>query len=359
MRHAGKQLRRSSIHDVASRAGVSPATVSKVLQGVTTVKAENVQRVHDAVEALDYRLDPFAADLRRSRRRIIGAIVPELESEFFGSMVTALERLAEKRGYALVAATSRESEKREAELIERMHDWRVAGVVLAPVRSEKGSGTALLKRYGMTGVLVDRVMTDDTLDTVSVDNASASAEVARQLVEAGHAHVLLLGLSDESIAIHTRIDSFRKAASQLDPTMKVDVLLAGGDVTALRAALATYFGEHKPTAIYSLFLKGTLVALTEFRRRGWHCPNDISLVGFDDAEWMQVTYPSIAAVVQPIDKMAEQAVDMLFRRIDGLEEPAKAHLEPCKVVMRESVGRMRQHRIEGEETMADPRHHQR
>lgn len=335
---ATKQLRRSSIHDVARHAGVSAATVSKVMHGVSTVRPENAQRVREAIDALDYRVDPFASDLRRSTRRIIGAIVPELESEFFGSMVTALERLAEQRGFALVAATSRESQERESLLIERMTDWRVSGIVLAPVRSEHGPGTDLLKRIGMTSVLIDRVTSDDVFDTVTAAGTKASAEVAHHLIEAGHRHVLLLGLSDASIAVQKRIEGFKEVALAEDPAMKIDVLLADGDIAQLRSALAAYFGNSKPTAIYSLFLKGTLVALTEFRRRGWHCPNDISLVGFDDAEWMQATYPSISAVIQPVEQIAAEAIEKLFERIEGFEGPARSHFEPCTVMIRESVG---------------------
>ncbi len=134
--------------------------------------------MRDAIAALDYRVDPFASDMRRSHRRMIGVIVPELESEFFGSMVMILERLAEARGYALVVTTSRESEDREAYLIERMNDWRVAGVVLAPVRNEKGSGAARLKRYGLNAVLIDRVGADEDFDTISADGRHASGEVA-------------------------------------------------------------------------------------------------------------------------------------------------------------------------------------
>ena len=80
---------------------------NKVMAGVTTVKPENAQRVFDAVEHLGYRVDPLASDMRRAKRRIIGAIMPEFESEFFGQMVTQLESLAEQRGYTLVAASSR------------------------------------------------------------------------------------------------------------------------------------------------------------------------------------------------------------------------------------------------------------
>ncbi|KUM26113.1 LacI family transcriptional regulator [Mesorhizobium loti] len=337
------QQRRPSIHDVASHAGVSAATVSKVLAGVTTVKPENAQRVLDAVELLGYRVDPLASDMRRAKRRIIGAIMPEFESEFFGQMVSELEGLAEQRGYTLVAASSRESEAREKEILARMHDWRVAGVVLAPVRNEHGPAAGFMKANGMTGVLIDRVLADDAFDTVSADSAAASAEVARALVGEGHRHILVVGLGQQAATVRARLEGFRKTALELAPDIRIDVVLCESDVEPLRTLLRDYFskreaGEDRPTAVYSLFLKGTLVALSEFRRRGWHCPNDISLVGFDDAEWMQVTWPAIAAVVQPVREIAVNAMEVLFRRIEGEGGPPRARLEPCKVLMRESVG---------------------
>ena len=123
--------------------------------------------------------------------------------------------------------------------------------------------------------------------------------------------------------MRARLDGFRATALELAPDMRIDVdpfRERRRAVARLAAATISARGE-RPTAVYSLFLKGTLVALSEFRRRGWHCPNDISLVGFDDAEWMQVTWPAIAAVVQPVRQIATQAMDMLFRRIDGEEGP--------------------------------------
>jgi len=339
MAQEGAQQRRPSIHDVATRAGVSTATVSKVMHGVATVRPENAQRVFDAVELLGYRVDPLASDLRRAKRRIIGAIVPEFESEFFGSMITQLERLAEQRGYALVAASSRESEAREQEILARMHDWRVSGVVLSPVRDEHGPAAAFMKANGMTGVLIDRVLADDTFDTVSADSGAASAEVARELISRGHRHILVIGLGEQAATVRARLDGFRSKAKELAPDVRIDSMLCESDVEPLRSSLRDYFAKgERPTAVFSLFLKGTLVALSEFRRRGWHCPNDISLVGFDDAEWMQVTWPAIAAVVQPVRQIAIHAMDVLFRRIDGEQGPVRAMLEPCRVLMRESVG---------------------
>ncbi len=343
------RVSRPSIHDVASHAGVSAATVSKVMHGVSTVRPENVLRVHDAVEALGYRVDPLASDLRRAKRRIIGAVVPEFESEFFGSMLTEMERHAEQQGYALVAASSRESEEREQEILQRMQDWRVAGVVLAPVRDEHGLGATLMRQYGITGVLIDRVHADDAFDTVSADSEAASAGVARELIGRGHRHVLVVGLGEQAATVRARLDGFRATALDLAPEMRIDVILTEHDIAPLRTAVRGYFSKgERPTAVYSLFSKGTLVALSEFRRRGWRCPEDISLVGFDDTEWMQVTWPMIAAVVQPVRSIARHAMDLLFERISGHKAGAPVRrLEPCEFQMRESVGAPRNGSREG------------
>lgn len=331
--------RRPSIHDVASHAGVSAATVSKVMHGVATVRPENVRRVFSAVETLGYRADPLASDLRREKRRIIGAIVPEFESEFFGLLITELERLAEARGYALVASSARETQEREGQIVQRLHDWRVSGVVLAPVRDEHGPGATFMRDNAMTGVLLDRVLADASFDTVAVDSAGASAEIARTLLGLGHRHILVLGLGEQAATVRARLDGFRRAAQEIEQQTRIDVISCERELDALRRSVTAYFDRgERPTAVYALFSRGALVALSEFRRRGWKCPEDISLVSFDDAEWMQVTWPSIAAIVQPVRAMAEQAMAILFDRIEGAKGRPVARLEPCFVNMRESVG---------------------
>ena len=131
----------------------------------------------------------------------------------------------------------------------------------------------------MTGVLIDRVLSDDAFDTVSADSAAASAELASQLIGKGHRHILVVGLGEQAATVRARLDGFRTTALHLAPDMRIDVVLAETDVEPLRAQLREYFdkcegkgGGKRPTAVYSLFLKGTLVALSEFRRRGLALP---------------------------------------------------------------------------------------
>lgn len=357
---------RSTIHDVAARAGVSAATVSKVLRGVKTVKRENSERVHLAVAELKYRVDPLAAGLRHERRRIIACVVPDLENPFFGALVTSLQRAAEATNYDVIIASSRESETREAELIARMNDWRVAGTVLVPVRSERGEGASALRAGGNIAVLLDRVSADDRFDSVAADNLKASAQVAKLLVENGHRHVLLHGATEISKAVRTRVEGFTQHAKKLNPEMQIDLLLSDDDSEAQRLSVQEYFDAHKtnngasgdsgksrPTAVFALSQHSTLLVMAEIRRRGILCPEEISLVGFDDVEWMETTWPSISAVVQPVHAIAERAMSVLLARIEGENGGPVQYLEPCELRVRESLGpakRRRNIRQEAETT---------
>ncbi|WP_306119451.1 MULTISPECIES: LacI family DNA-binding transcriptional regulator [unclassified Roseitalea] len=335
--------RRATIHDVARCAGVSAATVSKVLRGVSSVRAENARRVRDAVDRLGYRMDPLASGLRNEQRRIIGAVVPDLKSPFFGALVTGLESAAEAAGYTMIVASSRESETREADLVARMSDWRVAGTILAPVRSESGLGAQRMRALDMHAVLVDRASANDRFDTVAADNYAASCGVADLLVGDGHRHVLLHGATRISKAVRTRLEGFTARATALDPRVRIDTLLSDDAVDVQRLAISAYFdtpkADARATAVFSLSQHSTLLVLAELRRRAIRVPDEVALVGFDDAEWMQTTWPSITAVAQPVDAIAERAVHVLLARIEGTTGgyPVQ-HLEPCVLHARQSGG---------------------
>lgn len=337
-----KSSSRATIHDVARKAGVSAATVSKVLRGVATVRADNAERVREAVAALGYRMDPLASGLRGDNRRIIGTIVPDLESAFFSALVTELERLTDEAGFHMIIASSRESEEREADLVARMNDWRVSGTILAPVRSERGQGAAMLETFGMQAVLVDRVSANERFDTVSADNFAASSAVADFLIGAGHRHILIHGATEISNAVRTRVAGFESHAAVSDSGVRIDKLVADGTAEVQRASLAAYFDARSiselPSAIYSLSQHSTLVILAELRRRGIAIPGQVELVAFDDVEWMQTTWPSITAVAQPVTNIASAAMSILLGRIEGRAAGFPVgRLEKCNMVLRESA----------------------
>ena len=337
-----KSKKRATIHDVARQAGVSAATVSKILNGVTTVKQPNVDSVMAAIAELGYRADPVASELRQGQRRLIAAIVPELNNPFFGALLSGIEDAAEKAGYKVMFGTSRESEEREIDVIRRMHDWRVSGAIVVPVQSERGRGAALLGDLGVTSVLLDRVSASSAFDTVTADNFRASADVAQYLADQGHRHILVHCATATSEAVRMRVEGFTSHMRSIDVGIQVDVLLHDADQQDKRAALSQhwdgYSARNMPTAVFSLSQHSTLVVLSELRRRKIAVPDQVALVGFDDADWMRTTWPSITAVAQPVEIMAKQAVAALLARLenDGDGYPVQ-HLERCVLNIREST----------------------
>jgi DNA-binding LacI/PurR family transcriptional regulator len=328
---------RPTIYDVARRARVSTATVSKVLRGVTTVGSDNSARVEAAVRELGYRSDPLAANLRRNTRSIVGLVVPDFRNPFFGALVASIEKQAEAGGYRLVTVSSSEDDKSERRQIEALLDWRVAGILLVPHSNAAFAGRRL-KQKGVPLVFLDRVARAGDFDGIGVDNVRSSYAMVRRFHELGHRKLLVAISSPKVPNMAERLAGARKAAKG---KMEIEILECGthGQDDASRAMEKRFARGATPKAVFALFNPATLAALKEIARRGLRVPEDVSLAGFDDFEWMQVMHPPIAAVVQPVEKLAEAAWARLMDRIaDPLGKRTRVEL-PCIVEFRESLAR--------------------
>jgi LacI family transcriptional regulator len=328
---------RPTIHDVARLASVSPATVSKVLRGLGAVKAESVTRIHAAVRELGFRVDPLAANLRRARRSIIGLVVPDFRNPFFGSMVASFERLAEGSGYRLVAVSSAEKVEREASQIEALLDWRVAGLIVVPTEARPAAEASIIDQKVAT-VLLDRVPDETSFDKVNVNNGEAAAAVIRELVAKGHRRIMVATATLERTNMRDRLAGVMAAAQEAGIADTVEVVQCGPDVATASEAIANRFDRgNLPTAAFALLGPATMAILREVERRGLSVPADLSVVGFDDVEWMQVTHPPIAAVIQPIDEIAEAAWTQMLTRLANPADPPRSLEVRCQLELRGSV----------------------
>jgi DNA-binding LacI/PurR family transcriptional regulator len=174
---------RASMQNVAAYAGVSIATVSKVMQGVTTVLPENVTKVQNAIEALGYRINPLGAELRRGRRNLIGLIVPDIEKSGTARLITELELAVEAKNHVLFVASSHQSPQREADLANRMQDWRVAGVVIVPISGQTGDAALLIADSGVPAVYVQATVPRKAqFDTIIANGEMRHRDVALKAV---------------------------------------------------------------------------------------------------------------------------------------------------------------------------------
>ena len=308
---------RPKIGDVAVRARVSPGTVSNVLTGRRGVDPKLAERVRAAVEELGYVRHAAASQLRSSLTTVIGAVVPDLPDSFCATFVGKVEELARANGYRTLVAGSGEDPDEELAQVQALAAWRPAGVLIIPT-DDRFQGGKFLVGEGIPVVAVDRVRDGMPVDTIGLDNATEGARAAAHLADLGHKRVLVVASALSLHNIRQRVAGARRA---LAGRVAVDVIQGiDGEprVPSITEAVSRRLERRPlPTAVLALTAQATLGTVLALRRKGLEVPRDVSLVGFDDNEWMQMMNPAITAVRQPVEDLAQCAWDRLVARLGG------------------------------------------
>lgn len=329
-----------TIRDVAALAGVSPATVSRVLNADPRVASELRGRVQIAVEKLGYRPNSQARSLRTRATRVLGLIIADIQNPFFTALARGVEDAASERDYSVVLANSDESLDKEQRYLEVAAAERMAGVILAP-SSTANSRIGLLTERGIPVVAIDRRLRSTDIDSVSVNNQKAAKDAVGHLVAAGCRRIAMItGPSDASTATG-RLSGYRSALREAgiepDPALEVrgDYRIEGG-----RAAAAAVLAlADRPDGLFvgnNLMMVGALNALAD---AGVSFPADILVAGFDEMSWAGFA-PPITLVEQPSYEIGRRATELLLRRVAGDEFPAQRVVLPARLHVRESTSRI-------------------
>lgn len=327
---------RPTIKDVARIAGVSPATVSNVLLGRSSVAADLTERVQKAVDSLGYRPDVAASSLRRRQTAVIGLLVPDFSNPFFSALTARVETLARQAGHRLVVASTAESSADELDELRTLIGWRVAGLIVVP--TDPGFGARqLLASEDIPTVIVDRIPDGMTHDCIGVDNAMASRAAAARLLELGHRRILALASDIATPNIRERITGARMALGR-HPGADIEVVVGGTDLArSAEAVEERLIHSPIPTAVFALTSTGALATLRAARRLKLSIPQRLSLVSFDDTDWMEVLEPTVSAVHQPVEAVADAAFTRLRARLGGeMSERVDIRL-PCRIEWRHST----------------------
>lgn len=325
-----------SIRDVAERAGVSPGTVSNVLNGSKPVNPALAERVRAAARELGYQADRAAALLRTGKARIVAVLVPDLDNPFFTSLVSAVETSLRDQGYELIVASSNGDEATEHSRLAAMLAWRPAGLVVIP-GSDDFTARARIAQAGIPYVIADRITRDPSADTVSVDNEDAGTIGARHLIELGHRHILVAASVLDLGNIRERCAGIANALA--GEGLPAPVLLeTGGHFEIAAQRLSQWLDANPwPTAILALTNFTTLGALAALADRQIGIPRPISLIGFDDYAWMRARATPLTAIRQPVAELGAAIWAQLKGRIDGDTSPP-AHIQlKCSLEVRAST----------------------
>jgi LacI family transcriptional regulator len=319
------------LQDVAARAGVSVATVSRVINDKPAVGEDLRGRVLQAISELGYRPNPAARSLRSGRDDTIGVVVEDVSDPFFGSVVSAIEQVASARGAMVIVAASRSTD--DESTVRAMLRRHVAGLILSPSEQEQQYVQDVLVSTPV--VYVDRMPHRVTADSVTVDNHGGGWLAARHLLELGHRRIAFLG-SDRSMP--TVYDRYRGFVTALGAGgIEHDEALTcwtGADPDAAAVEFGRFLDAGTDaTAVFSSGARSTIGALRALRQRG---RRDLGLVAFDDLVLADALDPPLTVVDQDPRAIGRLAAERLFARIRG-EQPNERHQTvPLRLVVRGS-----------------------
>jgi LacI family transcriptional regulator len=328
------------MEDVARAAGVSKATVSRVLAGIETgCTPATAQLVRDSANRLGYIVNSVAASLRSRQSYTIGLILADVSNPFFGAVASGVEQRLSETGYSLILANSDNSLEAEKALVRVLTEKRVDGLIAAP-SAAIGDHLLDVAQRGIKVVLVDSEIPNTDLDCISIDNRKAAQVAITHLLELGHRRIAIVTGPLDAVFDRQRFEGYRetlaKAGVAFDEqlVLRADLTTAGGE-RAVEKFLAL---KPRPTALFTSNNMMTLGVLIGLNKSGLRIPDDLSLVGFDDQPWYEVCQPPLTAVSNPAYDMGVTAAGRLLGSMGRRGfRPLPPVLLDCSLVVRKST----------------------
>lgn len=326
----------ATMKDVARQAGVSSATVSRVLNDDNLVTDGVRERVMAAVSELGYRPNRIARSLRRQTSETIGVVVSDIENPHFTRAVRAIEDAAYSRGYRVILCNTDETAEKQRAYLDVLAAEQVIGVILVPADPADPTISRLLD-LNIPIVAFDRVADDERADAVFADNAQAARMATEHLLNLGRRHVGFMAGRPEIQTGAERLRGYREAVEKRG----LDVIVGEGvfRLEPSREATRQMVLEHPEldgiVVANNLMAIGALQALRETSRR---IPEDVAVVGIDDPPWAGLVNPPMTTLAQPTQQMANSAFDLLIDRIANRRTRSRFVVFNFELCVRESSG---------------------
>ncbi len=334
---------RATIDDVALRAGVSKATVSRFLNNREKLLSLGIAaRVEAAIEALGYTPSPMAQALKRGRSRLIGLVVADIANPFSVAVLRGAEKACQEAGYLVMLFNLGDAREREREGIEALASYQVEGFILNTLGGDSNAAREMV-RHGRPAVLVDRRHGTMQADFVSLNNADAVQRTVAHLVRNGYGELLFV--TEPTAGVSTRVEresAFRACVAQHGTGVAGRSLELGKSTDdALDLALRE-LKQRAGTGIPAVIASNspmTLRVAASVARLGWQFGADIGFVGFDETDWAPLIGPGLSTIAQPTDDLGRVAVNCLLERLRGSNLPPREILLAGRLVVRASSQR--------------------
>jgi len=328
-----------TIQTVADYAGVSRATVSRVLNNNPKVDSEIRDRVLQAVEILGYQPNRVARRLRTQSRDVIGVIISDIQNPHFTSIIRGIEDIAYLHQMNIVLCNSDEDSTKLQTYVRVMQAESVAGMIVVPTHADQERDVLKsIQHNGIPIILLDREIEGFDVDSVQVDHYHGAYEAVAHLIRLGRRRIGII-YNDFSTGWQ-RYQGYRDALKDADIPSDISLVKTSDhkresayDRTRELMAL-----KNPPDALFTAFNLVTLGALHVLHELHVRVPQDIALVGFDDMPWADELFSPLTAVAQPTYELGQTAAKLLLRRLNTPDAPFQNEILPTHLIVRQSCG---------------------
>lgn len=337
-------MRKATIRDVAERAGVSTATVSRALSGSRPVSDELAATIRQAADELGYSGNIIASSLRRNRTDTVGMVVPSIANPFFTSLVVNVEHVLSQRGLQLFLCDSRSDPAVEAQRLRSLVSRQVDGIIISPCHGERSAEAVRVSAKALPVVQLDRFALDTHTDWVGVDDDAAQALVMDHLAAQGVRSAAFISseLTNSSTELR-RAGFFRHAQRVGIETRSEWTLLGDYSIEWGRESSRTMLNNDlRPDAVVCADDLIALGVLQSCQSLGLSVPLDVMVTGFDDIPFSALSNPPLTTVRQPQERIAIEAARLLDQAMNS-EDSGTAHiaLQPELIVRQSTAGHAR------------------
>ncbi len=329
-----------TISDVAKRAGVSPGTVSRVINGASNVTPENREKVEQAIAELGYVPNVVARSLRLKRTRSIALLVPDITNIFWNTLARGVEDAAQGLDYSVLLCNTDETPTKQRRYLNTVASQQVDGVILAPYDSD-ARHLARLRDQKIPTVIIDRRLEGWEVDSVYGASVSGARAAVQHLLRAGHSRIGLISGPTTVSTAQDRVAGYCIALTEAGIPVEPR-LIKYGEYRSASGEHLTYElldEDLEPTAILATNNAIAVGVIEALERRGLRIPQDMALVCFGNFHSDSRYVSFLTAVVQPAYEMGMNAAQLLFSRLDGdVDEPARRVILPARLNIRFSCG---------------------
>lgn len=329
----------TSIKDVAKEAGVSIATVSRVLNDIDVVNEDTKKKVLDAIKELGYRPNIIARSLKTQRTKTIGILIPDISSQFYPDIVRGAEDVSNIYDYNVILCNSDFDIEKEKEYLRVLKEKMVDGVIYMS-SSLNDEILDIINELDLKTILVETKDKQDIFPSVTIDNIKACYDGTKYLIDKGNKNLAFIGVNGETMnAWGERYTGFEKALNESNLKVSEDLVYFDSlRVKSGSEGVKKFINSKKKfDAIVCASDEIAMGAINELREHKIKVPEDVNVIGFNNNYAASIFYPKISTVSQPSYDMGSVAMRMLIKLLSKKQLEEKHFVLPHELITREST----------------------